>query len=63
MKDDGNRFEPSNIFLKADIMVGARDMRGVENPNFITPSEHYNGAQGFGKVSLVNCLPLRGREK
>ena len=30
VKDDGNRFEPSNIFLKADIMVGARDMRGRE---------------------------------
>ena len=30
VKDDGNRFDPSNIFLKADIMVGARDMRGVE---------------------------------
>ena len=52
--------DPTASLVKAVMINGAREVLGVDNGAYVTPSYYYDGAQGFGRVSLAHSLPLRG---
>ena len=54
-------FVPSGALIKAVILNGGVELAGVDKVNSISPSSHYDGAQGFGRVSLIDSLPLSGK--
>lgn len=66
-KDLNKAIQPSGALVKAILMNGAQtDILGIDNSagtigTSVTPSQPYDDAQGFGRVSLTNSLYLRGK--
>lgn len=54
-------FTPSGSLLKAIILNGGKEMVGVDNVGYVTVSSPFDGAQGFGRVSLSDSLPIKGK--
>lgn len=58
----GDSMDIGGSLLKAIIMNGGQSILGVNNvPQFnasVTPSQMYDGHQGFGRVDLSKSLPL-----
>merc|ERR1719444_332580 len=59
--DPANSLTPTGSLIKAILLNGGTAMTGVDHVNSITPSSPYDGAQGFGLLSLINSLPLAGK--
>ena len=59
--DPADSLTPTGSLIKAILLNGGTAMTGVDHVNSITPSSPYDGAQGFGLLSLINSLPLAGK--
>lgn len=55
-----NRIQPSASLVKAILLNGAQSLNGVDNVRRITQVRPYDNNQGFGRVSLIDSLPLAG---
>lgn len=67
-KSCGSKISPSNSLLKALLLNGATPMTGkiqaVPDGDVLDESfEEYDGKQGFGRVTLLNSVPLAGSNK
>lgn len=50
----------SGMLLKAILINGAVEISYIDNAFRSTPTQYYDNNQGFGRVSLVDSLPLDG---
>ena len=56
----GESIDPSGMLLKAVLIGGAQEISFVDNGFNSIPTVYYDNNQGFGRVSLINSLPLEG---
>jgi hypothetical protein len=52
---------PSGQLVKAVLLNGAQSLNGVNNGGTITPVSEYDLNQNFGRLSLIDSLPLNGQ--
>ena len=50
----------SGMLLKAILISGAQEISYIDSYFRTTPTQYYDNNQGFGRVSLVDSLPLNG---
>eukprot|EP00814_Leptocylindrus_danicus_P000390 CAMPEP_0116003412 /NCGR_PEP_ID=MMETSP0321-20121206/41_1 /TAXON_ID=163516 /ORGANISM="Leptocylindrus danicus var. danicus, Strain B650" /LENGTH=1052 /DNA_ID=CAMNT_0003471617 /DNA_START=103 /DNA_END=3258 /DNA_ORIENTATION=- len=51
---------PTAALMKAVILNGGQPLTGIDNVSSTKPSSPYDSAQGFGRLSLIDSLPLSG---
>lgn len=51
---------PTGSLMKAVLLNGGQPLIGIDNVSSTKPSSPYDSAQGFGRVSLIDSLPLSG---
>jgi len=56
----GESIDPSGMLLKAVLISGAQQLSLIDNGFTSTPTAFYDNNQGFGRVSLIDSLPLEG---
>jgi len=59
--DRRNRNDVSAALIKAVLINGGQAMKGVQNEEVITATSPYDNHQNFGRLSLIDSLPLNGR--
>eukprot|EP00587_Corethron_hystrix_P001457 CAMPEP_0113319712 /NCGR_PEP_ID=MMETSP0010_2-20120614/13806_1 /TAXON_ID=216773 ORGANISM="Corethron hystrix, Strain 308" /NCGR_SAMPLE_ID=MMETSP0010_2 /ASSEMBLY_ACC=CAM_ASM_000155 /LENGTH=1282 /DNA_ID=CAMNT_0000177339 /DNA_START=108 /DNA_END=3952 /DNA_ORIENTATION=+ /assembly_acc=CAM_ASM_000155 len=58
-----NQFLPSQALIRAVIINSGKALAGVDGVRGITESVPYDIHQGFGRISLIDSLLLRGKSK
>lgn len=56
----GEPIDPSGMLLKAVLISGAQQISSIDSGFTSTPTAYYDNNQGFGRVSLIDSLPLEG---
>lgn len=56
----GESIDPSGMLLKAVLISGAQEISLIDNGFSSSPTQYYDHNQGFGRVSLIDSLPLEG---
>eukprot|EP00594_Rhizosolenia_setigera_P004119 CAMPEP_0178951116 /NCGR_PEP_ID=MMETSP0789-20121207/7037_1 /TAXON_ID=3005 /ORGANISM="Rhizosolenia setigera, Strain CCMP 1694" /LENGTH=1090 /DNA_ID=CAMNT_0020631933 /DNA_START=164 /DNA_END=3436 /DNA_ORIENTATION=+ len=66
-KSNNNRnktgFTPSATLIKAVLLGGGQPLSAVQNSWRLTPTQPYDNHQNMGRVSLIDSLPLKGKNK
>lgn len=53
-----NKMKPSAALVKAILINGGQFLLGIQNGNEIKDISPYDNNQGFGRISMINSLPL-----
>eukprot|EP00588_Corethron_pennatum_P008165 CAMPEP_0194299142 /NCGR_PEP_ID=MMETSP0169-20130528/60561_1 /TAXON_ID=218684 /ORGANISM="Corethron pennatum, Strain L29A3" /LENGTH=812 /DNA_ID=CAMNT_0039049211 /DNA_START=126 /DNA_END=2561 /DNA_ORIENTATION=+ len=54
-------FTPTGYLIKAVVLNSGRTLIGRDNGSYVTPSVPYDKSQGFGLISLVDGVYLKGK--
>jgi len=57
---ESNKISPSASLVKAILLNGAQSLVGVDNGRRVTQVRPYDNNQGFGRISMIDSLPLDG---
>jgi len=60
-KVPGHEMEPSGTLIKAILINGAQYILGIQNEDRVDPVVPYDNSQNFGRISMLDSLPLAGQ--